>query len=298
MWIVLFLFLFAFLSFVPNTFPFQVRSFPHRPPSPPALRGFHFPSIQDSDSQSHHLIIVPGHAALKIEQLKEALHSDSAWYLLPYQLHQSFPHIISSHIQRGISLLQESPEKNTTLIFSGGQTRRDVGPISEAASYYYLALQNQWIPPQDLITLKNKIYLEENARDSYENLLFSICRYKEINNHYPTKISIVGFYFKEKRYLELHGRAIRFPPQNLKYYGLVPNKDSLFDARRAEEGESLTLKEFTEDMYACHTESLRRKRNTRNPFLRTIPYELSCPELKELLTWCGPELFNGPLPWS
>ena len=41
-------------------------------------------------------------------------------------------------------------------------------------------------------------------------------------------------------------------------------------------------------------------RNLRNPFRRTIPYSLACPEIKDLLAWCGPDLFNdlNSLPWS
>jgi hypothetical protein len=44
---------------------------------------------------------------------------------------------------------------------------------------------------------------------------------------------------------------------------------------------------------------LQEKRRSRNPFSRTPPYELSCPEMKELLHYCGPSLFpREKVPWS
>jgi hypothetical protein len=61
---------------------------------------------------------------------------------LPYQENQGFPEIITSHIQKGIELVSE--DKNAVLIFSGGQSRKDVGPTSEGASYYYLAKEKNY----------------------------------------------------------------------------------------------------------------------------------------------------------
>ena len=56
-----------------------------------------------------------------------------------------------------------------------------ISPLSEAASYYYLASENKWIEPKS--NMVNNIYLEEYARDSFENLLFSICRFREVLLH-------------------------------------------------------------------------------------------------------------------
>lgn len=238
-----------------------------------------------------HLIIVAGHAVVKIHEIALATKQDSAWYLLNYQLKQDFPSIISSHIRHGLSLARA--DINATLIFSGGQTRHDVGPLSEAASYYYVAHENQWISQE----LADRIYLEEFARDSFENLLFSICRFKEINGAYPTRISVVGFDFKARRFTELHRLAIRFPAAAFSYFGLKPQSEN-FDHHKAVQGEKEALRAFEEDMYACHAESLRVKREKRNPFHRTIPYALSNPELADLLSWCGPEVYAAPLPWS
>ena len=44
---------------------------------------------------------------------------------------------------------------------------------------------------------------------------------------------------------------------------------------------------------------LQQKRKERNPFSRLAPYELTCPEMKTLLHWCGPELISEQeLPWG
>eukprot|EP01034_Spumella_vulgaris_P025385 gene25384-31842_t len=166
-------------------------------------------------------------------------------------------------------------DDSSVLIFSGGQTRRDVGPTSEAASYYYLAEEKKWIK-----SLESRVFLEEYARDSFENLLFSVCRFKEVTGYYPSRISVVGFDFKGNRFQELHRKAIGFPSANFTYVG-VRTVHPHFDQSKAVQGESVA-------------------RETRNPFRRTVPYELACPEMSELLHWCGPTLFTGigDLPWG
>ena len=39
-------------------------------------------------------------------------------------------------------------------------------------------------------------YAEEFARDSYENVLFSIARFKELTGHPPRNVTVVGYEFK------------------------------------------------------------------------------------------------------
>jgi hypothetical protein len=38
--------------------------------------------------------------------------------------------------------------------------------------------------------------VEDYARDSFENLLFSICRFKEVTGNYPARVTVVGYTFK------------------------------------------------------------------------------------------------------
>lgn len=59
------------------------------------------------------------------------------------------------------------------LLFSGGQTRRAAGPRSEGLSYWVVAEAAGWWGHEDV---RNRTFTEEHARDSFENLLFSLCR--------------------------------------------------------------------------------------------------------------------------
>lgn len=239
------------------------------------------------------LIIVPGHAVLRFEKVSTADRDDNSWYLLPYQRKQGFPHVISAHIARGISLLKSNPQN--FLIFSGGQTRKDVGPYSEALSYFFLAHRKKWLDDG----LDQRVALEEFARDSFENLLFSICRFKEVLGYYPQKITVVGFDFKAKRFSTLHRAAIHIPAANFTYVGIQSSKyTKLFDQAHAESGELHAVEDFEKDLYGCQDPELAEKRTKRNPFHRSIPYELACPELKQLLEWCGPGIIEATsLPW-
>jgi hypothetical protein len=45
------------------------------------------------------------------------------------------------------------------------------------------------------------------ARDSLENLLFSLCRFNELSDSYPLDVTVVSFGFKKRRFEELHRRA-------------------------------------------------------------------------------------------
>jgi len=92
-----------------------------------------------------------------------------------------------------------------------GQTRPLAGPRSEGQSYWNLA--NHIYSPQTFMHkfLLERVVSEEFARDSYENLLFSICRFHEVTGRYPDKITVVGFGFKMRRFVDLHRKAVRFP---------------------------------------------------------------------------------------
>ena len=243
-----------------------------------------------------HAVIVAGHAVVKIDQIDRADKEANAWHLLEYQRDQGFPDIISSHILRGTELVKGDP--SSLLLFSGGETRRDVGPISEAASYYFVAKHKHWLPEGDNYD-HPRTFLEEYARDSFENLLFSLCRFREITGRYPAKVTVVGFDFKSKRFTDMHAKALNIPDGKFRYVGLRPSSPH-FDHGKAEEGEKTAQEEFSRDPYSC-SRALEGKRHLRNPFKRTVPYDTACPEIELLLHWCGPELFvdsGNAVPWA
>lgn len=62
-------------------------------------------------------------------------------------------------------------------------------------------------------------WLQEHARDSFENLLFSVCRFREVTGRYPAHITVVSFEFKHERIAGLHAKALRWPLQRLRFLG-------------------------------------------------------------------------------
>ena len=262
-----------------------------------------FSMTPGDEFHTNHLIIVAGHAVVRLAELGHAAKDDASWWLLKYQRGQGFPEIISSHVKKGIDLA--AADEQSLLMFSGGQTRKDVGPTSEAASYYYLADTQGWIPAAGdkaatfaARSVRDRLFLEEFARDSYENLLFSLCRFREVTGAYPVKVTVVGFDFKEKRFVDQHRAAIDFPAENFQYVGLHPPEGSGFDSGVAAAGEGSVVAAYSADPYGCK-HALADKRQLRNPFRRSIPYDEACPELHALVQWCGPGPFEGDrLPWQ
>jgi len=286
-------------------------------------------------TRATHLVVVAGHSVLVSGDLANAGRSDSVWYLYDYQRHRGLPRAIVSHVQAGVRIAAE--DERALLVFSGGETRALTGPNSEGGSYFRVAdALDLWdgrdafakedggdgrrsettsaaaaaggdeavgdggATPPPRSTVRARTVTEEYATDSFENLLFSICRFREITGSYPRKISLVSFSFKRLRFETLHAEALRWPLDRFDYVGVDPPASTGFDLEESSEGErNNSLQPFREDPYGCHTEVLQRKRRERNPFARKAPYELTCPEMRDLLLWCGPELIpEGNVPWS
>lgn len=106
-------------------------------------------------------------------------------------------------------------------------------------------------------------------------------------------MTVVGWRFKQRRYVDLHREAIRFPRQSFDYVG-VNDPD---DIGAAIAGENKVVDLYRADPYG-EGDLLGAKRAARNPFNRQHGYGRSCPELATLLQHVGPNLFVGELPWS
>lgn len=137
----------------------------------------------------------------------------------------------------------------------------------------------------------------------------------------------VGYDFKSRRFSELHRAALRLPAEAFRYEGTPAlNEGALL-------GEAATVAAFEGDPYGCGPD-LRAKRMQRDPFAaggyngdrqvqcwqaapaaplspvralasahvllhRPRPsLERRCPDMSELISYCGPKLFDGPLPWD
>jgi len=162
-------------------------------------------------------------------------HMESNWHLAPFQTsnsdtgklgeHETF----LSHISAGVDALTLGPFANKSLlVFSGGVTKSTLTPLSEARSYYHaalaLALSQGFYNggrPRELYD-KGLVLLEEDATDSFQNLLFSILLFRRTTGFYPKQIRIVTHAFKSKRFLDLHAPAIKWPRNKIRVHGIDP----------------------------------------------------------------------------
>jgi hypothetical protein len=235
-----------------------------------------------TDGGLSNLVIVTGHA------IYLGTHGDPSddrdWFLQDYE--RGEPSLLIEHIHAGVDIAAADPA--ALIVFSGGQSRRAAGPRSEALGYWLLADHFGWWGASGV---EPRATTEEYATDSFQNLLFSLCRYREWTGGFPDHVHLVSWEFKRRRF-ELIRRALGFPEDRFTFVGAnqPPNPTE------ATRGEESALAAIDADPY-CTGDVLRRKRIQRNPFSRTPPYEVSCPELAGLLRHGGPDLFRGDLPW-
>lgn len=229
------------------------------------------------------LVVCAGHAVyVGVNFLNPE--EDVNWYLQKFQ--EGEPPFYIGHMKAAVEKAAEDPE--SILVFSGGETRLEAGPLSEAMSYWRLSSHFGWWGHD---SVKARALCEEYARDSFENLLFSLARFREFMGTYPEKLVVVSWAFKAERF-SLHVEACRFPSDQYQFVG-ANNPDDMTSALR---GEAKTIEGFRKDPYGTQDPFLK-KRQERNPFRRGIPYLLTAPEMKGLITHQGPELYNSELPW-
>ena len=118
----------------------------------------------------------------------------------------------------------------TSCTFTSGQTR-PYSTTTEAESYLRVALNSGFIPPEAFPFIRATT--EDHALDSFQNLLFSIARFHEYTGNYPTKITVVGYEMKRRRFTDLHRAALRWPQTKFHYIGI----DAEGETATAQEGE-------------------------------------------------------------
>jgi hypothetical protein len=224
--------------------------------------------------------------------------SDHHWALEPFQLNHGTGISLISHVFAGINATLSDP--TSLLIFSGGETRPSAGPRTESESYFRLADSRGLLTPE----LTNRITTEVFALDSYQNLLFSILRFRELVGRYPREVTVVSYEFKRPRFQQLHRRAVGWPEDRFHYIGIDPEFSTAEEKEEVERGEREDARDIWEkDPYGCSEEALGEKRERRNGGRRAWAYDVTSPEAKGLLWWCGGgggkgEWFTGSLPWD
>lgn len=238
------------------------------------------PPARNGTEQLNHLVLVAGHAIWAGCDVN-GRDNDQNWILEDYQRGGSV-RTFYKHIQRGLQIATADP--HALLIFSGGQTRPS-SLQTEAESYFSLAVASGLelpVIPGSLssatvadekvgnlahanaaIATKHGLHdarmtTENFALDSFENLLFSIARFREYTGFYPERITVVGYGFKRARFEELHAKAIRWNTKSFvrsgarafQYEGIDDDSDDLKQQYDGEKVKAYTL--FEKDMYGCH----------------------------------------------
>ncbi|GFF85848.1 uncharacterized protein C57A10.07 [Aspergillus udagawae] len=111
----------------------------------------------------------------------------------------------TAHVQAGLGALADDPYG--LLVFSGGPTKKDRTDIPEGTSYHNLAKDNDYFSYSSRID-PDRVIAETNATDSYQNVLFSLVRFRSYVGTYPIKITVVTHEFKRQRFIECHFPAL------------------------------------------------------------------------------------------
>lgn len=177
----------------------------------------------------------------------------------------------------GIELVHGNPK--ALLIFSGGATRSEVGPLSEGAAYWKVVESCANSHFEHFAEMKALAFSEDYAIDSVQNLLFCICHFREI-----TAISLS---YKKTRFEKLHRKAPGFPEDIFTFLG-VDGEPQARSTSRTRRGSSvrMAIELFKQDLFGCHLK-LKDTRVARNPYFRSLPYPRQCPELNELFNICA-----------
>jgi hypothetical protein len=212
---------------------------------------------------AQNLILVAGHAIVRdFSRLTE----DEGWFLLDFQ--RGEPARYLGHIETAVRLAAADPA--SLLIFSGGPTREAAGPRTEALSYWLAADHCQWWGSPEVAA---RAHCEDFARDSFENLLYGICRFQELTGREPAHITFVSWEFKRQRFEDLHREAIGWPRERFTYIG-ANNPPHLEQALAAE---AQARAKYIADPYSA-TPEFQAKKDARNPFRRQHGYAISCPQ--------------------
>jgi hypothetical protein len=251
-----------------------------------------------------HLILVCCHATFRGGNPDV----EASWILQDFQRSNTATgkagehHTFMQHIATGTSILAKDP--SALLLFSGGKTQTQVD-TTEAESYQRVnSIMNERIhnAPYDS-HLTARCDVETHATDSMQNLLFSIIRFRQLTGAYPEQVTVITHAFKELRFLELHGPAIRYPGDRLRVYGINPPM-TIAELRDVQDGERKRgYDTFLKDPYGAG-EVLGKKRITRGwdaGVIGQIADGLE-DEVKRLLEWTGgasgQETFDQRLPWA
>lgn len=212
------------------------------------------------NSQTKKLVIVPGHASFK-EAVKLPLPAnfdhDDYWALQPFQ--KGEPPFYIEHIKQALAI----SDPQSLIVFSGGRTRVESGAFwSEAQTYHEIASRISHEHPVN-------IALETYARDSFQNLDFSVRKFKQHTGCDPEMVYVVGWTFKKDRF-DFHAKTLGIQASIFTYIGV--NNPIPEDLASALADEQKTLHQFYDDPFG-EEGVLLDKRRQRDPYSDGLPTE-------------------------
>ncbi|KAK5149057.1 hypothetical protein LTR04_000141 [Oleoguttula sp. CCFEE 6159] len=288
-----------------------------------------YSSLSSSAPPKTDLIILCCHAIYARGPNSSVLNNpydESQWHLQPFQRgeHETF----MQHIAASFAYITTSTaHERTMLVISGGATKQGEGVvISEARSYLHAYCDGQTqtrvgavgvnVDAETLLS-EGQVLLEEYATDSFQNLLFSILRFRRAVGTWPRMITVVTHAFKAERFLDFYrstyplektsldssSSSIIIPVSYFAYPALVNNSPpnlgtSLASTLRAETTNAILP--FAADLYASGPTlaSKRVARGWRLVHLGGIVFIGLDDAVWKLLKWQGPEGFGERLPWD
>ncbi len=152
-------------------------------------------------------------------------------------------------------------------MFSGGQTREAAGAMSEAQSYWFLGQQYNW---NNKVGMEKIATVDDFARDSFENVAFSVGKFAMATGKMPLEIVICGWGFKEERY-RMHADALGIRQDQLHYINVNNPEGSAADVSSplggALKGEKKTIADFVATPFG-NSGILLQKKLQRDPYIR------------------------------
>jgi hypothetical protein len=141
---------------------------------------------KDGEINNGGLLIVAGHAIYQNGTWYGGFHGEELIY--------------EQHVRDGLSIFRS--ERYEALVFSGGHTRPKLQEVqngfvtnTEAEGLLEFAFNHGLCAGRE-----KDIYVESYARDSFENILFSIMCFYHHNESWPSRVGIVSWKFKALRF--------------------------------------------------------------------------------------------------
>jgi hypothetical protein len=110
-----------------------------------------------------------------------------------------------------------------------------------------------------------RVACETYALDSYQNLLFSIIKFRKLQGVWPKSIHLATHNFKRARFLDLHCKALKFDEQDIQYVGIDPPPAVTDPVSVAVAERKNGFEPWKADLYG-HCQLLASKRAGRDPW--------------------------------